>query len=46
MTAGDHPGNCGIRKKFRRDGLLGIPAVCCVWRNALVYGMYVKVVQG
>jgi hypothetical protein len=43
---GDHPGNCGIHKKLGRDGLLGAPADCCVWRNALVDGTYVKAAQG
>ena len=44
--AGDHPGNCGILKKLGRDGLLGAPADCCVWRNALVDGTYAKAAQG
>jgi hypothetical protein len=43
--AGDHPGNCGSLKKLGRDGLLGTPDDCCVWRNALLDGTYAKAAQ-
>jgi hypothetical protein len=29
-----------------RDGLLGFPADCFVWRNVLMDGTYAKVAQG
>jgi hypothetical protein len=32
-------------KKLGRHGLLGAPADCCLWRNALVDGTHAKVAQ-
>ena len=39
-------GTVGILNKLGRDGILGVPADCCVWRNALVDGTYVKAARG
>ena len=39
-------GTVGFLNKLGRDGILGVPADCCVWRNALVDGTYAKVAQG
>jgi hypothetical protein len=39
-------GTVGLLKKMGRDGLLSPPSNCCVWRNALVDGTYVKAAQG
>jgi hypothetical protein len=36
----------GFLIKMWRDGLLGVPDDCCVWRNALVGGTYAKAAQG